>query len=127
MNNITKVVVGLALTILFCNFIQAEILYRIASFNNNASAADDNGGMWKTGITTINLADGVSGTDDAGLLSLQTLYPDADTTEGIPRFKNVGEATNKDYETVITDPGSGTEYFQFGITGTHITMSNLTF
>lgn len=126
MNGRMKVFVAMAVVVLLSGFTQAKVLYHIASFNNNGSTADNNGGNWKTGITTIIRASGITGTDDAGLLSLQTIAPNADTVAGGVRFRNVGDVNSltASHGTVIADT---TGYFQFGIAGNDIDLTNLTF
>ncbi|YCM46075.1 PEP-CTERM sorting domain-containing protein [Verrucomicrobiaceae bacterium 227] len=118
---------SLALAALVAGPANGALLYNISSFNNNNSTASE---YWIPGITDITVATGLSGTDDAGLLSLQTLRADATTaTSGAPRFRNTESGQNNVRGTLTTD-ASSTQYFQFGILaddGTAINLTSLSF
>jgi hypothetical protein len=106
----------------------ADVLYNIASFNNDGSSNTST--QWKTGITTITSVSGVTGTDDAGLVTLQTLQANPVTASRLssPRFSNQDSSSLDD--AVIVD-ASATGYAQFGIVtdnaGESINLSSLSF
>ncbi len=93
----------------------ADILYEIDSFNNNNTISTT---YWIAGITTINVASGLTGTTDAELPVLQTVCPDinAQDQSGVARFANALAGSGDVRQTVTTDAFSG-GYFQFGVTG----------
>ena len=106
--------------------VQADVLYNIASFNNNGTRKYSI--HWVKGITTIITAPGITGTDDAGLLSLQTINADANTSSKHERERFMNNGSDKDVTTgaIVLDDTSG-GYMQFGITGSNIALTSLTF
>ncbi|YCM46074.1 hypothetical protein V2O64_08595 [Verrucomicrobiaceae bacterium 227] len=125
-SHVTLALSGMAVAAISLGAAQGEVLYNISSFNNNNSTASQ---YWIPGITDITVDPNLTGTDDAGLLSLQTLQNDpTTTTSGGPRFRNTEPDQNNVRQTLTTD-ASATQYFQFGIAGGNgqIQLTNLTF
>jgi len=119
-----NLVMLMVLVVLMAGFANAAVLYNIDSFNNTGVIASDMN--WHAGITTITVMPGLTGTDDAQLKTLAAasgLQPDI---WGGQRFRNV-ESHNAAKETVTLDPAGGAGYMQFGIAGTNIALTELSF
>ena len=103
MGSITKKVVWFAVALSVVGLVQADVLYNIASFNNDGSTIDNNGGDWKVGITTITLGSGITGSSDADLLADQTISATVDTSTAGSRFQNVGCANDQMFLRVFAE------------------------
>jgi hypothetical protein len=119
----------LAMTLFATSANAASVLYNISSFNNDGSTSPTDR-QWLIGKTTITVASGLTGTDDAGLVTLQNLQSDPTTASrtSVPRFMNAF-VTGTTPGVIVTDTSTG-RYFQFGIaadSGNTIDLASLTF
>ena len=116
----------MAVILSITGIVQADTLYNIATFNH--AGPQPKVKYWYPGITTITSAPGITGTDDTGLFSLQTINVKADKSRRGPRFQNNNVGTDSPsggMPGAITLSHGG--YMQFGITGSNIDLTSLTF
>ena len=109
----------------FAGIAQADVLYNIASFNN--AGIRKYSIHWVKGITTITTAPGITGTTDDELMRLQTINADADSSNERERERFMNNGSDKDVTpgAIVLDANGG--YMQFGITGSNINLTSLTF